>query len=39
MQHADLVFKNANVLTMNPSEPYAEAIAIKDEKIVAMGTN
>ncbi|MFQ6087065.1 MAG: amidohydrolase [Candidatus Bathyarchaeia archaeon] len=31
--------KNANVLTMNPSEPYAKAVAIKDEKIVAVGTN
>lgn len=39
MQHADLVLKNANVLTMNPSEPYAEAIAVKDDKIVAAGTN
>ncbi len=39
MQHADLVLRNANVLTMNPLEPYAEAIAIKDEKIVAVGTN
>ncbi len=39
MQYADLVLKNANVLTMNPSEPYAEAIAVKDEKIVAVGTN
>lgn len=39
MQYADLVLKNANVLTMNPLEPHAEAIAIKDEKIVAVGTN
>jgi len=39
VQHADLVLKDANVLTMNPLEPYAEAIAIKDEKIVAVGTN
>lgn len=39
MQHADLILKNANVLTMNPLQPYAEAIAVKDEKIVAVGTN
>ncbi|MGD8506725.1 MAG: amidohydrolase [Candidatus Bathyarchaeota archaeon] len=39
MQHADLVLKNANTLTMNPHEPHAEAIAIKDNKIVAVGTN
>ncbi len=39
MQYADLVLRNANVLTMNLSEPCAEAIAIKDEKIVAVGTD
>ena len=39
MQNADLVLMNANVLTMNPSMPYAEALAIKDEKIVAVGKN
>jgi predicted amidohydrolase YtcJ len=39
MQYADLVLRNANVLTMNPLEQYAEAIAIKDEKIVAKGTD
>ncbi len=39
MQCADLVLKDANVLTMSPSEPHAEAIAVKDEKIVAVGTN
>lgn len=39
MRYADLVLKNANVLTMNPLEPHAEAIAIKDEKIIAVGTN
>ena len=39
MQYADLVLKNANVLTMNSLKPCAEAIAIKDEKIVAVGTN
>jgi hypothetical protein len=36
--HADLVLKNANILTMNSKMPFAEAIAVKDEKIVAVGT-
>ena len=36
---ADLVLVDANVLTMNPSQPTANAIAIKDDKIVYVGTN
>ena len=36
---ADLVLVDANVLTMNPSQPTAKAIAIKDDKIVHVGTN
>jgi predicted amidohydrolase YtcJ len=36
---ADLVLLNCNVLTMNPSQPYAEAVAIKEDKIVKVGTN
>jgi predicted amidohydrolase YtcJ len=36
---ADLVLMDGNVLTMNPSRSYAEAIAIKDERIVKVGTN
>jgi len=36
---ADLVLTNANVLTMNPSKPHAQAIAIKDDKIIKVGTN
>jgi hypothetical protein len=39
LQYADLVLKNANVLTMNPLQPHAEAVAVKDEKIVALGSN
>lgn len=35
----DLVLTNANVLTMNPSKPHAQAIAIKDHKIIKVGTN
>jgi predicted amidohydrolase YtcJ len=36
---ADLVLVDANVLTMNPSQPTANAIAVKDDKIVHVGTN
>jgi predicted amidohydrolase YtcJ len=33
------VLKNANILTIDPSRSYAEAIAIKEEKIVSVGTD
>ena len=36
---ADLVLMDGNVLTMNLSQPHAEAIAIKKDKIVKVGTN
>jgi len=36
---ADLVLYNGYVLTMNSSQPHAEAIAVKDRWIVAVGTN
>ena len=36
---ADLALIDCNVLTMNPSQPHAEAIAIKEDKIVKVGTN
>jgi hypothetical protein len=36
---ADLVLVEANVLTMNPSQPTAKAIAIKDDRIINVGTN
>jgi predicted amidohydrolase YtcJ len=35
---ADLVLVDCNVLTMNPSQPRAEAVAIKDGKIVKTPT-
>src|SRR3990170_3310494 len=35
----DLVLMDGNVLTMNPSQSHAEAIAIKDDRIVKVGTN
>jgi len=36
---ADLALTSGKVLTMNPSQPYAEAIAIKDDRIIQVGTN
>lgn len=38
-QQADLVIHHANVYTVNPSQPTAEAVAIKDGKIVFVGSN
>ncbi|UCE29078.1 MAG: amidohydrolase [Candidatus Bathyarchaeota archaeon] len=37
--YADLVLTNANILTMNRSKPHAQAIAIKDDRIIGVGTN
>ena len=37
--HADMVLIEANVITMDPSQPYAKAIAIKNDKIVKVETN
>ncbi len=36
---ADLVLTDGNVLTMNPSQPRAEAIAIKKDRIIKVGAN
>lgn len=38
-QLADLVITNARVYTVDDANPWAEAVAIKDGKIVAVGTN
>lgn len=35
----DLVLLNAHVVTMNPQQPFAEAIAIHDSRIVWVGSN
>lgn len=35
---ADLVIVNANIVTMNRSQPKAEAIAIAGDRILALGT-
>jgi predicted amidohydrolase YtcJ len=39
MLYADLILYNANVHTMNKKKPKAQAIAIKDNKIVAVGSD
>jgi predicted amidohydrolase YtcJ len=36
---ADLVFYNGRLITMEPNQPYAQAIAIRGDKIVAVGSN
>lgn len=34
---ADVIITNARVYTVNPSQPWAEAVAIRDGKILAVG--
>jgi predicted amidohydrolase YtcJ len=36
---ADLMLLNGNVYTMNPQHPKAEAVAIRDSRIIAVGSN
>src|SRR5215216_4393087 len=36
---ADIVFKNGNIHTANDKAPKAQAIAVKDDKIVFVGSN
>lgn len=36
---ADLALTGGNVLTMNQSQPYVEAVAVKGDRIVKVGTN
>ncbi|MBC7364688.1 MAG: amidohydrolase [Candidatus Aminicenantes bacterium] len=36
---ADLVILNARIYTLNPAQPWAEAVAIKGEKIVFVGSS
>ena len=36
---ADLVLINGKILTMNPTQPCAEAIAIEAARIIQVGTN
>ena len=39
MENTSLVLLNGNVLTLNPLKPRAEAIAIRNNKILAVGKN
>ncbi len=39
MQTADLIIINARVLTMDPGNPHAEAVAIRDGRILLAGSN
>ena len=39
VQPADLVFKNGNIYTANDRAPRAQAIAVKGDRIVFVGTN
>ena len=36
---ADLIIRNADIITMDPLNPRAEAIAVKDGRILAAGSN
>jgi len=36
---ADLILLNGNVVTLNPDQPVAQAIAIKGDRILYVGTN
>ena len=36
---ADRIITNAKVYTVNPEQPWAEAVAIKDGRIVYVGDN
>jgi hypothetical protein len=36
---ARIALVNGNVITLNPAHPKAEAVAIRDERIVGVGTN
>ena len=36
---ADLLLYNANVLTLDPKRPRAELVAVKDDRIIWVGTN
>ena len=39
MPNADLILKNANVLTMEPDQPRAELVAVKGDRIIFVGGN
>lgn len=35
----DLILTNATIITMNPAQPTAQAVAIRGGRIVAVGSN
>lgn len=37
-EQADIVFTNGKIYTVNPDQPWAEAVAVREERIVAIGT-
>jgi len=39
MPAADLILRNANVITVDPKQPMAELVAIKGERIILVGGN
>ena len=39
MSYASLVFTNGRVFTGNPDHPFVEAVAVSDERVLAVGTN
>ena len=38
-EDVDLVFVNGNIYTVNERQPHAEAIAVRGERIVFVGSN
>jgi len=38
-EKADIIYKNGKICTVNESQPWAEAVAIKDGKFIAVGKN
>ncbi|MHB1058018.1 MAG: amidohydrolase [Rhodanobacter sp.] len=39
LKPADLVLLDANIATLDPLQPRAQALAVRDKKILALGTN
>lgn len=39
LQPADLVLRDANIVTLDPLQPHAHALAIRDGKILALGSD
>jgi predicted amidohydrolase YtcJ len=38
MSHADIIITNARIITMDPAQPFAEALAIKGNRILRVGS-